>query len=40
MRDYLYSARIGNTGESQLQSQLFVDLGLSFLFPTSARGGR
>lgn len=40
VRDYLYSARIGNTGESSLQNQLFVDLGLSFLFPTSARGGR
>lgn len=40
VRDYLYSARIGNTGESHLQNQLFVDLGLSFFFPTSARGGR
>ncbi len=40
VRDYLYSARIGNTGASHLQNQLFVDLGLSFLFPTSVRGGR
>lgn len=40
VRDYLYSAEIGSTGQSHLQNQLFVDLGLSFFFPTSARGGR
>ncbi len=40
VRDYLYSAEIGSTGQSHLQNQLFIDLGLSFFFPTSARGGR
>jgi outer membrane beta-barrel protein len=40
VRDYLYSAEVGSTGQSHLQNQFFVDLGLSFFFPTSARGGR
>jgi outer membrane beta-barrel protein len=40
VRDYLYSATIGSTGQSHLQNQLFVDLGVSFFFPSSARGGR
>ena len=38
VRDYIYSATVGS--ESHLQNQLFLDLGLTFLFPTSARGGR
>jgi outer membrane beta-barrel protein len=38
VRDYLYSASVG--GQSHLQNQLFLDLGLSFLFPTAPRGGR
>ncbi len=41
VRDYLYRAEIGTLlGATQLQNQLFVDLGLSFFFPTSTRGGR
>lgn len=39
VRDYLYAVQVGSTG-SHLQSQLFVDLGLSLFFPTSAGGGR
>jgi outer membrane beta-barrel protein len=38
VRDYLYSADVGS--EKHLQNQLFLDLGLSFLFPTTPRGGR
>ena len=40
VRDYLYSATIGSTGQSHLQNQLFVDLGVSFFFPPAPRGGR
>jgi outer membrane beta-barrel protein len=38
LRDYLYSAEIGNLQKRQLQSQFFADMGLSFFFPTSPRG--
>ena len=38
VRDYIYSATVGS--QSHLQNQLFLDLGLSFLFPTTPRGGR
>lgn len=37
VKDYVYKADIGNLDKSQLQSQLFVELGLSFFFP-GARG--
>lgn len=33
VKDYVYKADIGNLDKSQLQSQLFVELGLSFFFP-------
>jgi outer membrane beta-barrel protein len=32
VKDYVYKADIGNLGKSQLQSQLFVEMGLSFFF--------
>ncbi len=38
VRDYFYRAEIGLLGKNQIQKQLFVDLGVSFFFPTSARG--
>ena len=38
VRDYFYRAEIGLLGKTQLQQQLFVDLGVSFFFPTSVRG--
>jgi len=37
LRDYLYSAEIGNLQKRQLQNQVFADMGLSFFFPTSPR---
>jgi len=41
LRDYLYRAEIGNLqGATQTQNQLFVDVGISFLFPATPRGGR
>jgi outer membrane beta-barrel protein len=36
VKDYLYQADVGNLGKSQMQSQLFVEMGFSFFFP----GGR
>jgi outer membrane beta-barrel protein len=38
VKDYVYKADIGNLDKSQLQNQLFVELGLSFFFP-GVRGG-
>jgi outer membrane beta-barrel protein len=38
VKDYLYSAHIGNLDKSQLQNQLFLELGLSFFFPSGQRG--
>ncbi len=38
VKDYLYSAEIGNLNETQLQSQLFVEIGISFFFPAGNRG--
>lgn len=38
VRNYFYRAEIGLLGKNELQRQAFVDLGLSFFFPTSVRG--
>jgi outer membrane beta-barrel protein len=38
VKDYVYKADIGNLNTSQLQNQLFLELGLSFFFP-GVRGG-
>jgi hypothetical protein len=37
LRDYLYSARIGNLEERKIQNQLFLELGLSFFLGRTAR---
>ncbi len=37
LKDYVYSAEIGNLGGRQFQNQVFADMGLSFFFPTSPR---
>jgi len=38
VKDYLYSAKVGNLDKTQLQSQLFVEMGLSFFFPGGRKG--
>jgi outer membrane beta-barrel protein len=40
LKDYLYPATIGNTGQTQLQRQLMAEIGLSFFFPTSPKSNR
>lgn len=37
IRDVLYSAYVGNLQERQLQNQIWLDLGVSFFFPTAPR---